>query len=243
MIKTYTKDYVTEAQDSLRKLVDSIEGAQALFDTLDTVSETEYKQLHTSFLQPLDLKIDTDLFTQEISVYLWGLHHTPSGEDPLMPRYCIPLVNTTGKIESKDYACQSLQKYYENNPGRPPLLDIDFKTPTPIKDLSSLSCLKVFDSHWARSVILYWEAGASLVPHVDTVIPSIILRLWGSTSKDIIMRYWDGSDMKECDVEPGRLYLIDTTIAHDVWCEKGSGYQFALAFTPSGLNIIKDLII
>jgi len=204
------------------------------------VSETDYKSLHTKPLVPLDIKIDVDLFLSQVVEYQryfqqWGKQHTE------LPRQGLALVNQYGHLQDNDPINGSLYEWNVNNPNSP-LLETDCLRPTEVLWMSSMDPLRVFKGHWCRSNILLWDKGAEFKPHIDTLLPSPWLRLWGTTSNTIKLRFAHGNELVEHeDIEPGRIYLIDTSIVHDAYCNDEPGLQFFLSVLPSAYKIIKDL--
>jgi len=204
------------------------------------ISEEEYKGIHTDPLVSLDLKIDLELFANEISQYhnwfeQWGNEHTD------LPRQGLALVNQFGHLQTNDPINGSLYEWNKLNPEQP-ILETDCKRPTEVMWIESLEPLKIFKDHWCRSNILLWDKGAEFKPHIDTLIPSPWLRLWGTTSNDVKLRFCLNNEMIEHpDVEPGRLYLIDTSLVHDAKCYGNPTLQFFLSVLPSALDLIKSL--
>ena len=202
----------------------------------------EYDQLHPSFLSPIDIKINVELFNKEIVTYKnffeqWGNEHTH------LPRYGLALVNETGKLHLNDPVNGSLQEYNFKHPEHP-LLETDFVKETEVMNISSLEPLQQFNGSWLRSNILYWEDGAHFKPHIDTICPSPWIRLWGTTSTSIKLRYVNDNTLVDTfDVEPGRLYIIDTSIVHDARCEGASGYQFFLSCCTGLYGRLNDLML
>ncbi len=207
------------------------------------VSEEDYREIHSKFLVPLNVKIDCDLFLKEITQYSdffeqWGTEHTH------LPRYGIALVNQDGTLKSKDPINGSLYEWNVRYPNSP-IIESDCKTSTPVMNLDSLTPLKCFDGYWFRSNIFKWGQGAEFKPHIDSIIPSPWLRLWGTTdAENTEVRCWNPKTktMKSITgIESGRLYLIDTSQVHDA-VSHDEVYQFFLSVSPTALNIIKELL-
>jgi len=206
------------------------------------IHEEDYTRLHPFFLTPIDIKIDVEQFNKEIVAYndffeQWGNEHLH------LPRYGLALVNQTGELHHNDPVNGSLYEYNLKNPNNP-LLETDFNQETEVMDLPSLRPLKQFSNHWLRSNILFWKPGAHFKPHIDTVVPSPWIRLWGTTTDGIKLRYAVNDELVDTtEVEPGRLYLIDTSIVHDAICEDASGYQFFLSCSTGLYGRLRRLII
>ena len=210
------------------------------YNLLPSIGEQDYKELHTSPLVPLDIKINVDDFTKEIRNFpfqKWGKSHTH------LSRYGLSLVNQTGLLIDEDPINGSLYEWNLNNPNFS-ILETDCLLPTKILDLDSLKPLRILDTHWCRSNILRWNKDAEFKPHIDTTIPSPWLRLWGttdSTSFDLKF-YNEYNEIIQIDIiEPGRIYLIDTSIVHDAICKNGTVYQFFLSVLPSAYKILSKL--
>lgn len=207
----------------------------------DFVSQSVYDDLHTTPLVPLDIKIDLNAFAAEISEYeryfeQWGNQHLE------LPRQGVALVNQYGHLQDNDPINGSLYEWNINNPTQP-LLETDCKRPTEIMYMPSMKPLQVFKGHWCRSNILLWDKGAEFKPHIDTLVPSPWLRLWGTSTNSIKLRFaQDDKLVEHPDVEPGRIYLIDTSLVHDAYCDQEPGFQFFLSVLPSAVNIIKEKI-
>ena len=206
------------------------------------IYEDEYKTLHKNFLTPIDLKIDCDLFINEVTRFSeyfeqWGSQHNH------LPRFGLAVVNQDGILKKNDPINGSLYEWNFKNPNNP-IIESDCVIPTEVLKIESLAPLKVFNHHWCRSNILKWHNGSEFKPHIDTVIPSPWLRLWGTTNAESLdLRYDNGSGtlVKFNNIESGRIYLIDTSVVHDARAFGDDVYQFFLSVLPSSINIRKDL--
>jgi hypothetical protein len=202
------------------------------------VSEQDYHELHSNTLVPLDIKINVDEFIKEIKQYdqffeQWGNQHLH------LPRYGLSLVNLDGRLKKKDPINGSLYQWNLHNPNNP-ILETDCLKPTEVMNLPSLKVLDVFKNYWCRSNILKWDDGAHFLPHIDTLMPAPWIRLWGTTSNNIKIRFAKNGKMIDHDgVEPGRLYIIDTLKVHDARCEGTNSYQFFLSVLPEALDVLK----
>lgn len=198
----------------------------------------QFEKLHRDFLTPLDIYIPPNQFEEEIKQYhkhfkQWGPYHTN------FPRYGLPLVNLTGKIDDKvDPSCMPLDVWCKLNPTEM-YWELDFKQPTEVMNLDCLSPLKPLLPYMRRSNILWWNNTGHFKPHVDMVPEAIThLRLWGinKTSKEYYLKY---GDHRIKDIEPGRLYLIDTLSEHEAFSVSDYVYTFFIAVTLDAVgNII-----
>jgi hypothetical protein len=208
----------------------------------DYVSTKDYQQLHKSFLTPTFLKINCNQFLKEIEQYAddfeqWGTQHTH------LLRYGLALVNQDGKIKKNDAVNGSLYEWNVRFPENP-IIESDCLIPTEVMTLESLRSLSVLDGHWCRSNILKWQSRAEFKPHIDTVVPSPWIRLWGTTNpKDLEIRYDNGHGelVTVANIEAGRIYIIDTSLVHDAVSLDHTVYQLFLSVLPSSINILKDL--
>jgi hypothetical protein len=202
------------------------------------IEDEDYKQLHPSFLTPLDIKIDPEEFSKEIlnhqdAFEQWGKDHTH------LPRYGAALINQNGYIIKNDPINGSLMAWNRDHPDQP-LIETDCQTPTTLLSLVSLKPLDTFKGHWCRSNILKWEKGAKFLPHIDTVVPSPWIRLWGSMSNDVVLRFYNEETgfLEPVDFEVGRLYVIDTSLVHDATATGDNVYQLFLSVLPTATDLI-----
>jgi hypothetical protein len=227
--------------DDSRRVFLSSENQLNKYNSLTSwIDEESYKKLHKSFLTSIDVKINEELFSKEILEYSswfeqWG------GEHLHLPRKGLALVNQTGDLIANDPVNGSLYEYNFKNPNQP-LLEIDFVKETEVMTMLSLEPLNFLKGKWIRSNILHWGAGAHFKPHIDNTVPSPWIRLWGTTTNDIKLRYAVNDQLVEVnDVEPGRLYVIDTSIVHDAWCYSNEGYQFFLCCSVDSYDTLLKL--
>lgn len=207
----------------------------------DIIDEIEYKDFHPLPLTPLDIKIDCDQFMTDIRSYdknfeQWGETHTH------LPRYGLALVNEYGILHDHDPVNGSMMAWNKQHHDTP-LLDIDFTIPTPVMNMPSLSPLRIFDGHWCRSNILKWDIGAEFYPHIDTIIPSLWFRLWACINpQGLKIRFYNevSKQMEEINnIEPGRIYIINTAIIHDAYTTSNDTYQLFLSIKPSAREVLK----
>jgi len=73
-------------------------------------------------------------------------------------------------------------------------------------------------------------------------VPSPWIRLWGTTSNSIKLRFSNKNKLEDYgDVEPGRIYIIDTSLVHDARCTDKKAAQFFLSVLPSAYDILTNL--
>lgn len=234
-----------DADQIIKNTQSLIDGSSVIKDKLSTlkkISIKEYKSLHRNFLTPTSIKIDCNRFKNEIlnfSDYFmqWGKHHSE------LPRYGIALVNLDGNMHKNDDPINgSLYEWNALNP-KNAIIESDCKCATKLMDISSLSILNSFQGFWYRSNILKWHRGARFLPHIDNLLPAPWIRLWGSTTSNISLRFWDQHEMTTVkDIEPGRIYIIDTSIVHDAEALEDNTYQFFLCLSPDAFKILEKVI-
>ena len=214
----------------------------------EVITEQRYKELHTKNLVPLDITIDIDQFTSEISKYDSYFKYSNHRGKRDIESYSLPLVNSNGKIDNvPEPTVGSLTEWNMLYP-EDPYIDIDFTTPTEIMQLHSMKPLQLhFDGHCSRSNILKWGVGGKTNPHIDNKIPAYWYKLWGTTNTDsYVLAFYDevtDSFIQEENIEPGRIYLIDSA---KVYFAKGSLdfiYQYFISVRPSAYETIKKLMI
>jgi hypothetical protein len=199
----------------------------------------KYYKLHSKFLQPTKIKVDVDQFKQDIEIYhslfrQWGYNR------PHRPRYGISLFNLDGNIRgTEDFGCTPLDRQPEGFNYK----ETDFKAPTEV--FMNSDSLRVFDEisdYMIRSNILLWHKHANFLPHLDTrPTPEHNLRLWGTSDPSGYVFNYEG---KRCvDIEPGRIYLVDTARWHYAEAIKDWNYTFFIALKNSAIDIIGDFLL
>jgi hypothetical protein len=191
----------------------------------------DYYKLHSSYIIPTTIKIDLDLFENEIKEYhhmfrRWGNNRN------YLPRYGISLVNYDGKLDGEiDIAAAPLDML--NKERKEKLQEDDFTKKTEVfYNLNSLRPLDPIKNFLIRSNILLWHKNASFLPHIDTVPqPWGNLRLWGVSNPD---KYKFDFRGRSCmNIEAGRIYLIDTTVFHSAHALDDWIYTFFIALKQS----------
>jgi len=211
------------------------------YNEADKVPEDIYEELHTNFLVPLDIWIDGEQEFKEKSelFYIWG-----DNKPELKTRKGMALVNLDGENNSDDISIGPLDHHnrkYDDGLVNECYLECHFKKPTPQLN-GACKELKQFDL--GRSSILWWQKDDNFVPHVDVILPTVNLRLWGSSNTNIRLRSGPDSDnFKEAVYEPNRLYLIDTSILHDAYAyDEAFQYFIALLPTEKNYKLLRELI-
>ena len=133
--------------------------------------------------------------------------------------------------------------------------ETDFYIPTDAFYMESLEPLKSIESYLLRSCILKFHTLGHFKPHIDTWKDrSSWLRLWGTTHPEAVkIRYKSNTgeklvwnDIKKeyqsyipiKNIEPGRLYLHDSSIWHDAMSFEDNTYQF---FIATSLDLDRNL--
>jgi hypothetical protein len=211
----------------------------ALLDSMHTVSEVDYKKLHTKPLVATSIVIDTEQLIHELDPYVfqpWGTTHLH------LPRYGLALVNQSGQLIDNDPINGSLMAYNKHNPSTP-IIETDCTISTEVMNISSLVPLRVLDSYWCRSNVFKWNKDALFLPHIDTCLPSPWLRLWMGT-EGVVVRFYNelSGELESVDYEPGRVYLIDTSIVHDAYSLEDNVFQLFLSVNPDSYSTIESLL-
>ena len=209
------------------------------------LSINDYHRLHEGkFIIPLQYKIDLNLFYDEIKNFTnafrrWGEKHLH------VPRFGIPLTNLNGDLRNNpEPCCYPLDQW--NNTYKQQYWDYDFTVPTELLKCACFDILEEIKPYMIRSCVLYWGKGAYFWPHIDTLLPSNILRLWGtSDANKQDLRLYDNYDAIDKgytvidNIESGRLYLMDTSLIH-TGTAFGDVYQFFIALNVESFNILEN---
>jgi hypothetical protein len=214
-------------------------GFMSLLETMNTVSELDYKKLHTKPLVATNITIDTVQLAKDVEPYVfqqWGDTHE------YLPRYGLALVNQSGQLIDNDPINGSLVAWNKRNPDKP-LLETDCTIPTEVLAIPALKPLKVLQGFWCRSNVLKWNKGGLFTPHIDTCLPSPWLRLW-MASEGVVLRFYneDTGYLVPIEYEPGRLYIIDTSIIHNANAIEDNVYQLFLSVNPDSYSILESLV-
>ena len=87
------------------------------------ISREEYDKFHPNVLQPLNMKIDVELFEEQMHEYRyafrrWGVNHTE------YPRYGAPLVNLNGDMfNNPEPICYPLDQWNADKPDEERIYD------------------------------------------------------------------------------------------------------------------------
>jgi len=199
---------------------------------IPTASAELYKEIHTSFLVPTNYTIPIDVFEEEIYQYKsylrqWGPEYTE------FPRYGLPLVNLSGTIDDEfDPSCAPLDTWWDHYGDV--YWDLDFNKPTEILDLSCFDGLNNIKKYMIRSNVLWWDNTGHFKPHVDSTPEYFThLRLWGTNKESYLLK----CNGETVDFEPGRLYIIDTSIVHEAAAKEDFTCTFFLSFK---LDVLHD---
>lgn len=216
-----------------------LETAKKWYDTytrLPSISEKMYSELHTSELVKTNIKINIDDFKKEIKSYenkftKWGKKY------PKVPRFGIPMVNLTGSLdEDDDPSRQPLDEYFFSL--QKVLHDAEIKTKTEVCNMKTLEPLKIVYPYLIRSSILKWDKGGFFAPHCDVYIPAPNLRLWGTTSSNMKLTI---NKKVQKDIEPGRIYIIDTAKEHEAKSFENEVYQFFIGLSIDSYDTLKKI--
>ena len=222
------------------------EAFRNLFDGQATIGTQRYKELHTDLLQPTNIKIDLDLFKEEIK----SVEFEQWGNTVMRPyRYGMALTKPEQDIDSfPNPANWPMDTWNINHPDIP-LVDTMFTEPTDdFKNMQSLRpILDAWQEYLARSNILLWNTGSRFLPHVDVMPPFHNLRLWGTNDPDNYhFMFWNprkGKYIRAEGLEAGRIYLADTSHWHHAYSTADDNYTFFIALQVSAYDTIKECLI
>lgn len=219
--------------------------AETRYHALPKCEEPEYRKLHSSHIVPTSIKIDISLFRSTMDRYTeYFKPWSKNRPDMLHLRKGLPLVNLTGRYtDDEDITIGPLDYYNDNNPDKK-FLETDITTPTEILYEECFKPLEIMHPYLVRSSILKWDKGANFFPHIDLLVPTPHFRIWGTDNPDSIkLRFKNNNgDFDEIkNVEPGRLYIIDTAEMHDAICTSTTGYQFFIALNIQSYNLLQEI--
>ena len=138
-------------------------------------------------------------------------------------------------------------------------LEIDFTEPTEALSMKSLDPLNELKIFMVRSCVLKWHIKSHFKPHYDTWHPVRWKRLWGTTKPEgMYLRFksedttdgfcmWNDTKKEheiyraEENIEPGRLYIINTLKWHDAFAFNNEVYQFFIALNVNSYELLLKL--
>lgn len=206
----------------------------------------DYYQIHKQILTPLPLKIDCDLFEEEIFYYDRGFEQFGNTHTNL-ERYSLGLTDCKQEVNSSPHPVNWPMDVWNIQHPETPLFDNDFNIQnSTFKALTSLKCMDIFKHDLARCTILKWNTGGHFKPHIDMVLPTPNLRLWGTNDPDNNhFCFWNEDTQQyeeQINIERGRLYLADTSIYHHAYATSDYVYTFFFALQISAYDTIKQLL-
>jgi len=219
-----------------------INGYQIIMKTLSWINQEKYNELYSSNFVELPIQVDCKLFEQQIQQYLpkfrnWGERHSSE-----MFRKGISVVNMTGNIDDEIDPCCYPQDQY-NEQYDTDYFDNHYTVPTEILNLSCFDCLDPLKPYMIRSAILWWKKGSHFKPHIDTEIPCVYLRVWGTNKPDDYnFTYFDGSNHTNPKWKPGQMYLADTVKKHYAEALDDDVFTFFFNFDASAYDKIKEIL-
>lgn len=207
----------------------------------------QYYSIHKQILTPLPIKIDCDLFEEEVFYYdkefeQFGNTYTE------LERYSLGLTDCKQKISEKPHPVNWPMDVWNIQHPDTPLFDNDFFIPNEaLKSFTSLQEFSIiFKDHLARCSILKWNTGAHFKPHIDMVLPTPNLRIWGTNDPDNNhFCFWNEDTQQyeeQINIERGRLYLADTSLYHHAYATSDYVYTFFFALQITAYDTIKELL-
>jgi len=211
------------------------------FRMLRSLDQDAFGKKLPSFMNPTDIKLDADLFDhccKKFNKYFvsWKNEETKQIYEN---QYALPLVNKTGQLDLDDVSIGNLEdinravNYYIT-------LENDFLIPTEVLDDPVFSVLNNFKQHMLRSSIKRWEVGANETPRTDMVMPTTFIQFWAfDKPQNLTIRYEDNFDLVEqVNIEPHRLYAVNTNLVYDKVCTSDSFLQLSITTSIDIFNAI-----
>lgn len=201
------------------------------------ISEEQYYELHTSPIVETDIDINIDLFKEEIQQYeftQWGGTHVQ------YPRFGTPLVNVTGEMDEKnDPSRMPLDEHFIHHQDKDNILfDHDILEKTAAFHMESLRPLtETFGKYMCRSAILKWDKMGHFKEHVDVKLPTPNLRLWGTTSDNMMLKM-NGKHINK--IKPGKIYIFDSSLVHSAHAKEDGIYQFFIGLTIEAFDTMMN---
>ena len=203
----------------------------------------EFYSMQTKNFLPLrDIVINTQELDEQLAPYKqyfrnWGVNHLEK-----MFRQGIPLVNGTGNLDDEvDPTIWPLDQY--NREHGTVLRDNHFTTPTPILDLPCFDSLAPIKPYMLRSSVIWWKKGSFFFPHIDSVLPTGYIRLWGTNKpENYLFSYLEGSNHTQQDGwDEGQIYLCDTVKQHYAEALADDVYTYFFCLDSSAYDVVKEL--
>lgn len=211
------------------------------------LSTEKYYDLHRKILTPLPIKIDCDLFEEEIFQY--DLDFEQFGNELTnLERYSLGLTDCEQEFDITPKPVNWPMDVWNIQHPKTPLFDNDFYIPNDnLKSLTSLQEFSnIFEGQLARCTILKWNTGAFFRPHIDMLVPTPNLRLWGTNDPDNNhFCFWNEDTQQyeeQINIERGRLYLADTSLYHHAYSTAEYVYTFFFALQIDSYDTIKRLL-
>lgn len=236
------------------KTMEKYNGVMKHFSLKPRIDPKKYESMHQGkkFI-PLNFTIDLELFNSEVfrlknKFESWGIRKTE------LSRKGIALTETSEKVVH-DYksgpANWPLDVWNWYHPEKP-LADVDFnsvsKYSRQFKSLQEI--LSTFDGHLGRTNVTWWNSGDYFNTHFDVDLDHPInYRLWlsnytGNEHKLFMGERSPDRNMTQIsnEMEPGRLYLIDTSRYHKGEATVDNVFSLLMTLQPSATNLLEKLL-
>jgi len=211
----------------------------------ESVSLEKYNELVTENFVPLDIKLDVELFEQQMfgNEHLFK-HWGPKDKHPHMFRKGIALVNADGRMDPDEWdACVGPLDVW-NRRHNVSSFDPDYTVHTPALNWSCFDPLEPLKPYMQRSAIIWFNTGSFFYPHIDQFAPFENIRLWGTNKPDgYLFTFLDGTTHTNRKIEPGRLYLVDTSKLHYPEAFEDDVFTFFISVSPQSYDILKSMVI
>lgn len=230
------------------------EGVMKHFFSKPYIDSTVYNTIHSDLeFRPLNFTVDLEKFNSEVislkdKFESWGVRKTE------LSRKGLALTDTKTKVKH-DYesgpANWPLDVWNWYHPDKP-LADVDFdqlsKYARHFESLKEI--MDTFAPYLGRTNVTWWNNGDHFTKHFDVSIERPVnYRLWMSNHTGHEHELWMGGRDKNdpmtqisLDMEPGRLYLIDTSRYHAGGATVNNVFSLLVTLKPSATDLLYRLL-
>lgn len=215
------------------------------YSMLKKLGNKEYKKVVNSFLQPLPIKLNEEKFSNLIDTYKNNFIPWKNLEknEVHYNQFAVPIINKTGILhDDQDISLRYLEDVNTIVTDEI-VLENDFLLPTEILSHLFFDDLKQFQPYMLRSFITRWFPGAAVLPRFDMILPTTFFQLWAvDRPTNLIFSYENNFDLIEIkDIEPFKLYLLDTNQIHTKQCINDVVHQISISLSINAVNLVQEV--